>query len=197
MIVKLHFLILALALLTVTSNGQDNYRPKKKDLSWGVKADGLRMSAWTNPATDKVFFAVRNFSTKKICYCDPEFNNFTVKARKNAASQWQELKFKAPSQEVIFLTICNTKTLRQNEEMTFYALQNEVGSKKNYLDLREYSFPADWNGAVEAKIIQRNVYCPKTKNINGEVESQTFEIKLPFTGAAAQRKRRNTTNHRM
>jgi hypothetical protein len=137
-----------------------------------------------NPANDKVFLAIRNFSTRKICCCDPEVNNFTVYARKNAASQWQALEFKTRSQEVILTSQSISINLKPNEEMPSYALQNGMRKKKNYyfsLDLREYSFPADWSGTVEAKIVQHNVYCNKPKNNIGEVESQSFEIKLPFT----------------
>ena len=47
------------------------------------------MAVWTNPATGMVFGAVRNFSSKKICYCHPLSNNFTVYARKDAVSEWQ------------------------------------------------------------------------------------------------------------
>ena len=186
MTVKLSLLILALALPTITITAQDNYRPKKKDLSWGVKANGLRMAVWTTPATGKAFVAVRNFSTRKICYCNPEVNNFTVYARKNAASQWQALKFNTPPQEVIILPICHTISLKPNEEMPSYMLRDGVRKKKNYafsLDLREYSFPSELSGTVKAKIVQHNVYCNQTGNKVGEVESQTFEIKLPFTEA--------------
>src|SRR5688500_2600890 len=101
---KLFFLIFCLTLLSSTSAAQDDYRPGKKDLSWGVEADGLRISVWTNPAADKIFAAVRNSSSKKICYCQVDGNNFTVYARKNAASPWQELEFKTPPQEVVVLS---------------------------------------------------------------------------------------------
>lgn len=190
MTVKLLLLILALALSAVTSQGQDNYRPRHKDLSWGVRADGLRITAWTNPATDKVFVAVRNFSTRKICYCDPGANNFTVYARRDAASQWQALKFKTPPQEVTLTALCDAITLKPNEELPSYELQNGVRNIKNYsfsLDLREYKFPADLSGTVQVKIVQSNVYCNNPKNTVGEVESQTFKIKLPFTEEAARR----------
>ena len=69
-------------------------------------------------------------------------------------------------------------------------LQGSVRKKKNYsfsVDLREYSFPADWSGTVEVKIVQSNVYCNKTGNKIGEIESPAFAIKLPFPEAAAQR----------
>jgi len=183
MTVKSSLLILALALLTTTSAAQDNYRPKQKDLSWGVKADGLRMAAWTNPATDKVFVAVRNFSTRRICYCDSEdAYPFTVYARKGPTSQWQELKFKEQPQTVTVLPLCRTKTLRQNEEM------RPDGSPKNdysfSVDLRVYSFPADLSGAVEVKMVQPNVYCNGAGNTVGEVESRVLMIRLPFNEVA-------------
>lgn len=189
MTIKLLLLILSLAVLTATATAQDNYRPKPKDLSWGAEADGLRISVWTAPAADKVFVAVRNFSRKKICYCRSEFNNLTVYARKSAAFEWQPLQFKTPP-PVIVVSICIHGILKPNEEMPSYVLQNGARKKKNYsfsMDLREYSFPADWSGTVEAKIVQSNVYCNKSKNKIGEVESPVFEIKLPLTGATVQR----------
>lgn len=187
MTVKLSLLLLALALSAVTITAQDNHRPGKKDLSWGVKANGLRMTAWTSPATDKVFIAVRNFSARKFCYCDPMTDNFTVYARRNAASQWQALTFKTPPQEVTILAICQAISLKPDEEIPSYILRDGVREKKNHsfsLDLREYHFPSEWSGTVEAKIVQSNVYCNQTGNKVGEVESQTFKIRLPFTEAA-------------
>lgn len=184
MTVKLLFLIFSLALLSITGAAQNDYRPGKKDLSWGAESDGLRMAVWTNPAANKIFAAVRNSSAKKICYCQVEGNNFTVYARKNAASPWQELKFKTPLQEVVILPICTTGTLTSNEEMPSYVVQNGARKKKNYsfsVDLREYIFPADWSGTVEIKITQSNVYCDKHKNELGDVESPAFKIKLPFS----------------
>jgi hypothetical protein len=169
--------------LSLPSTAQDNYRPKKKDLSWGVEAKGLRMSVWTNPATDKVFSAVRNSSTKKICYCQADDNNFTVYTRKNAALEWQQLSLKTQPQEVVMVAICIAGTLAPNEEMPSYMLRNAVRKKNNYsfsLDLHEYSFPADWSGTVEVKIAQSNVFCSGAHKV-GEVESRAFEIKLPFT----------------
>jgi hypothetical protein len=168
MTVKLLILIFALTFLTVAGTAQDNYRPKKKDLSWSIKADGLRMTAWTNPATDKVFVAIRNFSTKKICYCDPQVNNFTVYARKNAASQWQEITLKPPLQEIVVVAICNAINFEPNEEMPSYVLQNGVRKKKNYyfsLDLREYSFPADLRDRLKLRLfnIMFIAINPKTK----------------------------------
>lgn len=188
MTVKLLLLILALALLTVTSLAQDDYRPRKKDLSWGVKADGLRMTVWTNPATDKVFGAVRNFSSKKVCYCKPLGNNFTIYARKKSASQWQEIPLRPEEIKkgtVVILPICHAITLKPNEE-----IPPPTSPKRNYsfsVDLREYSFPVDWYGIVELKIVQANVYCHNAGNNVGNVESQAIKIKLPFTEAAAQR----------
>lgn len=185
MTVKLLFLIFCLGFLSAAGAAQDNFRPGKKDLSWGVEADGLRMAVWTNPAADKIFAAVRNFSSKKICYCRVDGNNFTVYARKNAGSPWQKLEFKTLPEESVIVPICNTVTIKPNEEMPSYALKNGARKKKNYsfsVDLREYLFPADWRGTVEVKIIQSNVYCGKAKNKLGEVESPAFEIKLPFSG---------------
>ena len=191
MTVKLLRLLLALAWSTVPSQGQNHYRPKPKDSAWGVRADGLRMTAWTNPATDQVFVAVRNFSNKQICFCDPPgINNFAVYARRNSAAPWQELQFRTPPQPVTLNALCEASTLKPNEEMPFYEWQNGVRQRKNYsyaLDLREYSFPAEWSGTVQVKIVQYNIYCTDPINRGGEVESQTFEIRLPFPEEAAQR----------
>ena len=193
---KLLLLICVLAFLTVTSNGQDNYRPKKKDLSWGIRSDGLRMAVWTNPETDKVFAAVRNFTSKPIRYCDSEYGNAaTVYARKNAASEWQELKFKAPGEERVMLPICLEKVLRPNQEMPLFSFYGRMPGQNYsfYQDLQEYDFPADWNDTAEVKvahfvIISRNRPCDYDLiKCNGKVESQPVKIKLPFGKAALRR----------
>lgn len=182
---RLLLLILSLAL---PGTAQDNYRPKKKDAIWGSEARGLRMSVWTNPASYKVFVAVRNSSTKKICYCHADDNNYTAYARKNAASEWQQLNVKAQPHEVVMVAICTAITIKPNEEMPSYFRQNTVRKKNNYsfsLDLRDHIFPPDWNGTVEAKVVQSNVFCSGAEKL-GEVESQPFEVKLPFTEAKPQ-----------
>src|SRR5688500_18702395 len=120
MTLKLLFLIFSLALLSTTGAAQRNFRPGQKALSWGAEADGLRMSVWTNPEAVKVFAAVRNFSPKRICYCRVDGNNFTVYARKNAASPWQKLEFKTLPQESVVVAICNTETIKPSEEMPSY-----------------------------------------------------------------------------
>ena len=191
MTLKLLFSILALVLLTGTVTAQevnDDYRPKGKDLTWGAEAGGLRMAVWTNPATGTIFGAVRNFSSKKICYCLPHENNYTVYrvyARKNAASpeEWQKLQFKTPPPDGVWVADCLVVNLRQGEEMPVYVLQNGKRKKKNYsffLDLNKYNFPAEMGDTVEIKLVQFNVYCHKTENKMGEVESPVFKIKLPF-----------------
>lgn len=185
MTLKLLFLIFCLAFLSITGAAQEDFRPGKKDLTWGAGADGLRMSVWTNPAADKIFAAVRNFSPEKICYCRVDGNNFTVYARKNAASpEWQKLDFKTPPEESVIISICNTGIIKPKEEMPSYVLENGARKKKSHsfsINLREYIFPADWSGAVEVKIVQSNVYCGKTQNKVGDVESPALKIKLPFS----------------
>ena len=52
--------------------------------------------------------------------------------------------------------------------------------------MHEYSFPSDWSGEVEVKIVQSNLYCYKAQNETGEVESPALKIKLPFAEAAAK-----------
>lgn len=154
------------------------------------------MAAWTNPATDKIFVAVRNFSRKKICYCNPEEIGFSVYARKNDGSAWQILRNKTWADEMIVLPLCGLINLKPTEETPFYVLENNTRKKTNYthsLDLREYAFPADWSGTVEVKIEQSLVFCvtgnpekPKKPYV-GIVESPAVKIKLPFTETTAQR----------
>jgi hypothetical protein len=197
MTIKLLFLILSFALLTFTIAAQDNFRPKQKDLSWGIESKGLRMSAWTNLDATKVFIAVRNFSTKKICYCNPEDFQYTVYARKNAESMWQPLINKTMPDKIIWLPLCHLINLKPAAEKTFYVLKNKVRKKTNYsfsLNLREYNFPADWSGTVEVKIVQPIVLCPKDdfkgepeSEYLSEIESPIIKIKLPFTEVIMQR----------
>lgn len=179
--VRVLLLILSITVLTVTGTAQENFRPKKKDLSWGVESQGLRMAGWTSPATDKVFGAVRNSSSQKICYCEEDGDNLTVYARKNAVSGWQ-LMLKTQPQEVVKVAICIAGNLKPNQEMPSYILQDNVRKKNNYsftIDLLRYNFPSNWSGSVEAKIVQFNVYCSGAQKV-GEVESQPFKVKLPF-----------------
>jgi hypothetical protein len=190
MIVKLLLLILALALLTLTGKAQDDYRPRQKDLSWGAKAGALRAAAWTNPATDTAFVAVRNFSSRMICYCEPPFEVLpALYARRNAVSQWQPIPLKTPPQERTVVAICNTVHVKPNEEMPNYT-RRKKNTYSFSVDLREYSFPADLSGEVEVKFVlhlayAQKAYCTPQKEVR--VESKAFVIKLPFPEAAAQR----------
>jgi hypothetical protein len=188
MTTKLLLLVLNFAFLAVAMTGQENFRPKKKDLSWGREAQGLRMTVWTNPATDKIFAAIRNSSTQRICYCEEDGDNLTVYVRRDAGSAWQPLMLKTQPQEVVKVAICIAGNIKPNQEMPSYILQNNVRKNSNYsftIDLRRYNFPSDWSGSVEAKIVQSNVYCSGSQKV-GEVESQPFKVKLPFIDPVSQ-----------
>lgn len=197
--VKLLLLISALAFLTATSAAQDNYRPRKKDLTWGAKAGDLRMAVWTNPLTDTMFVAVRNFSSGKICYCARRFDILpAVYARRNAASEWQEITLKVPPQPVIEVSDCRVVRLKPTEEMPSYARQTaarrKVVKKNNYsfsVDLRHYSFPADWSGTAEAKTVLHFDYSQSADcSQSGKkviIESPIFAINLPFPEAGMQK----------
>jgi hypothetical protein len=200
MAVKLLFLILASALLTINGTAQDNHRPRQKDLSWGAQTGALRMAVWTNPATDTAFVAVRNFSSRVICYCEPPFDIIpAVYARRNAASEWQEIKLKPTPGERTFLPICETIIVTPDDEMPSYTWQTRkeknVRNKNNYsfsVDLRQYSFPADWSGTAEVKFVQyfhysHNANCDKPTSNKAKVKSKAFVIKLPFPEAVTQR----------
>lgn len=135
------------------------------------------MAVWTNPATEQVFYVIRNFSARKVFY-----SNFVVYhevyARQGAAAKWRRIKLKpAEPKEEIALLIC-------------YAVQPQEEVQKSYLDLREYDFPADWNGLVEVRIVRvlslTERVCDKNYR-TAKVKSRTFDAKLPLTGAAAQR----------
>ena len=197
MTIRILLLIFAFALVTTTSEAQD-YRPKKKDLVWGDNAQGLRMAVWTNAETSQVFAVIRNFSAKKICYCDYVLGNFTrLYARKTASSEWQEIKLKPPTQEesenmihIGSLPCSKKKIVKPNKEMPPYAWWTQGNIKpsksersKKYsfvINLNEYFFPSPLSGAVEVKIVQSvfNGRCDEA--YLGEVESPKFEISLPF-----------------
>jgi hypothetical protein len=175
MTIKLLLLISALTLASVTGKAQD-YRPAEKDLAWGDDSKGLRMAVWTNPETDQVFSVIRNFSTRQVSYYDIVVYH-EVYARQSAASKWRRIKLKpAEPKEVIALLSCHT--IRPKEE--------EV---RGYLDLREYDFPAGWNGVVEVRIVRilssADGECDKNYR-TAKVKSRTINVKLPLT-AAAQR----------
>ena len=200
MIIRYLILIFVFALVTITSEAQ-NYRPKQKDLAWGTNAGGLQMAAWTNLDTSKVFAVIRNFSTKRICYCDYVLGEFTkVYARQNADSEWQEINLKPlnltkeESENMVhigFLPCSKNKILKPKKEMLPYAWwtqgnikPSESEKNKNYsftLDLSKYDFSTNFNGTVEGKIVQSifNGRCDEA--YLGEVESQPFEMRLPFT----------------
>ena len=194
MVVKLLLLILASAFLTVICTAQDNHRPKQKDLSWGVKAGVFQMAGWTNPAADTVFVAVRNASRKKVCYCKSDCGGYLSKiyARKTAASDWQEIRFKPLSPEEIEkyrcveVSMCFNTTLKPNEEIPFPSRLQNTSPNKNYLlsiDLRRLIFPSDWSGALEVKIAATFVNCRKEKGGVVKVESPVVKINLPFAEA--------------
>ena len=173
--VRLLLLISALALASAASKAQD-YRPAQEDLAWGEHSRGLRTAVWTNPATDQVFGVIRNFSPQKVSYYDI-IGYDGVYARQDAASKWRQIKLKPTEpKEVISLLSCNT--IQPKEEV------------KSYLDLREYDFPADWNGLVEVRIVRvlssEDGECDKNYR-TAKVKSRTFNAKLPLTGAASQR----------
>ena len=191
-------LLLTLTLVSVTGMNQaQDYRRPRKDLLWGADAKGLRISAWINLETSQVFAVIRNFSAKKICYCDYVLGNFVkVYARRDAVSDWQEIKPKPPTPEELKnmtyiggLPCSENKILKPGKEMPPYAgwprgkFKPPKREKKNYsfsLDLSVYAFPPDFNGAAQIKIVQ-NVFhghCPDA--YEGEVESPAFEIKLPL-----------------
>lgn len=171
--IKLLLLILVSALSTATSQAQAD-RPA--NLAWGDRSKGLRTAVWTNPETDQVFGVIRNFSPRKISYYDIIGYN-EVYARQDAASKWRQIKLKSTEpKEVIALLSCNT--IQQKEEV------------KSYLDLREYDFPADWNGLVEVRIVwvlsSEDGKCDKNYR-TAKVKSRTFNAKLPFLEAATQK----------
>lgn len=135
------------------------------------------MAVWTNPETDQVSAVIRNFALQKISYSEGVVAHIEVYARRNAASKWQEVRPKPlESREVIAILLC--PTIQPNEEEKFR------------VDLREYDFPADWNGLVEVRIVRvlslTERVCDKNYR-TAKVKSRTFNVKLPLTGATAQR----------
>lgn len=174
MTIKLLLLIFVLTFLNVASTAQAD-RPA--NLAWGDYSRGLRMAVWTNPATDQVFYVIRNFSTRKVLYTNLVMG-FEIYARQGVAAKWRRIKLKpAEPREEIALLIC-------------YTVQPKEEVQKSYLDLREYDFPADWNGLVEVRIVRilslTERMCDKNYR-TAKVKSRTFNVKLPLTAAAAQR----------
>lgn len=166
--IKLLLLISALTFVSLIGNAQD-YRPAEKDLEWGDHSNGLRMAAWTNPETDKVFSLIRNFSTRKVSYYDIVVYH-EIHAREDAASKWRQIKLRSTGpNEVIAILSC--RSIKPGEEI------------KTYLDLHEYDFPVDWNGLVEVRIVRilSSIDGECDKNYRtAKVKSRTFSAKLPL-----------------
>ncbi len=175
---------LGLAFLTAIS-GQQSNRPSNKDLRWGVEANGFRMAVWTNPANDKVYGAVRNPTSRKLCYCREDDDNLGIYARKNAAGEWQAVPFKVAPGEVVKVAICNAERVNPRQEMPAYVLKGSVREKTDYsfvIDLNKYRFPAELGGTAQIKVVQHDVYCGGTKNTTGQIESPPITIKVPAVG---------------
>ncbi len=135
------------------------------------------MAAGTDPATSLILVAVRNASSREVCYCQaPHDYTHTVYARKDSGSPWQALPLKTDPGEITFVAICNTQTLKPNDEMPPGRLPAKDHSYS--VDLRAYQFPDDWSGAVDIKIVQSFVYCNRTGSKVGELESRPLRISV-------------------
>jgi hypothetical protein len=139
------------------------------------------MAAWTDPATSLIRVAVRNASAREVCYCQaPHDYTHTVYARKDSASPWQVLRLKTDPGEITVVAICNTQTLKPNDEMS--PGRSPAKDHSYSVELRAYEFPDGWNGAVEIKIVQSFVFCNRTGNKLGDLESRPLRISVPVGG---------------
>ncbi len=191
------FIPVILTLLSFLSNNIVNaqdFRPNKSDLVWGKDEQGLRMAVWTNPEATKVFAVVRNFSKKKICYCDYVLGNFgKIYARKNSNYEWQEMNFRPATKEEIenqtyigFLPCSDNSILKPNKEMPPFKSQykgdTEVANQ-NYsfaIDLSDYVFPSNLSGIVQVKIVQHIFHGRCDNAFEGDLESEYFNTQVPL-----------------
>lgn len=173
-----------------------DFRPKKSDLKWGKDDQGLRMAVWTNFEAMKVFGVVRNFSKKKICYCDYVLGkSVKIYARKHFNHQWQEVNFRPPTPEekanmsyIGSLPCSDNKILQPGKEMPPFKEQflgntqnlknDEIQNYSFAIDLSEYVFPENLSGIVDVKIVQTifNGHCDDA--FEGDLESEPFRTEI-------------------
>ncbi len=142
--------------------------PEQRAQTWGADVNGLRLAAWTTPATGKLFVAVRNFSRAEVCYCEPHASNIKVHARKDSASPWLELAIK--SAPAVLVADCPVITLKPGDQTP--------SNRPMSLDLRNYRFPEDWAGTADVKAVQPTVTCTRDKYDTWQLESPAVRISL-------------------
>jgi hypothetical protein len=177
--------------LTVFSIQAQNSRPKNP--TWGKDVQGLRMTVWKDSSNTKLFAAVRNFSDKKICYCDYVLGEFIVLYARKPQSTWEMINLKPqgePAFHIGFLPCSANKILKPDKEMLPYVNWRATRSQaarflkgKNYsfeVNLAQYDFPLLWQGTIEIKLIQTifNGHCDDA--YYGRVESPAIPVNLPL-----------------
>lgn len=179
-----------LALMTFSIQAQ-NSRPKK--LTWGEDIQGLRLAVWPDAENSKLFSTIRNFSDKKICYCDYVLGEFLVMYARKSPSTWEMINLKPqgePAYQIGYLPCSKNKILLPDREMPPYvnwrAKRGEAVrflKGKNYsfaVDLTQYDFPPLWQGAIEIKLVQTifNGHCDEA--YYGRVTSPAIPVNLPL-----------------
>jgi hypothetical protein len=187
---KLLVCCLMLALTALAIQAQNS---RSKNLTWGRDVQGLRMAVWKDSGNTRLFAAVRNFSDKKICYCDYVLGEFMTLYARKPQSEWEIIKLKPQEGPVVYigyLPCSNNKILRPDREMPPYvnwrASRDETArflKGKNYsfeVDLKQYDFPLSWQGTIEVKLVQTifNGHCDDA--YDGKVESPAISINLPL-----------------
>jgi hypothetical protein len=179
-----------LALMTFSIQAQ-NSRPKK--LTWGEDVQGLRLAVWHDAGNSLLFATIRNFSYKKICYCDYVLGEFLVMYARKSSSTWEMINLKPqgdPAFYISSLPCSGNKILRPDREMPPYvnwrASRKQAAQllkDKNYsfaIDLKQYDFPSLWQGTIEIKLVQTifNGHCDDA--YYGRVTSPTIPVNLPL-----------------
>lgn len=164
----------------------DEARPKK--LVWGEASNGLQMAVWVSPRRPIVFGVIRNFSRRKIHYCDYLLGNFEfvrLHARKSPSSEWVPIPLKSvKNRPYIGVLLCSSNdTLRAGSEMRSNQTSALYNPRIRYTfddNLESYQFPSGWEGTIECKISQTIGGGHHEDAYSGTVESPAFTVKLPF-----------------
>lgn len=151
------------------------------------------MVVWHDAENKKLFATVRNFSDKKICYCDYVLGEFMVMYARKSSSTWEMIKLKPQGGRTSYigsLPCSRNKIVKPDREMPPYVnwmitrkQAAEFLKDKNYsfaVDLKQYDFPSSWQGAIEIKLVQTifNGHCDDA--YDGQVTSPAITVNLPL-----------------
>ena len=165
------------------------------DLSYGPINYGLQMAAWFDPERVTAYCAIRTGSKLSVRYCDYLVGNFefvSVYARRSSTDAWRRIpRRRFPFEAYLSAgpTWGNIRWLRSGKVMppgpygdvSRYASRSALRHTFE-VDLRGYTFPEDWTGDVECKVVQHML----NDTVNGEstvdrkLESSAFAVRLPI-----------------